>query len=187
MKFILCSDNPVQIEDDSWFNDIAELFDTPHSPSQNTNQKPFCFDSWWDSITGKIKREEDLEEGGDDTTRRLNIEKRKLENLFSESEVDAWGAGPPMKKQKLANFEIKQTGVKHFARRVGKQTTHKVTLGKEWAGSKVNDVQNDLRDVIREVLKTSRGDAKDSDLGNLILHNDGLSKDIAITLRPWSE
>ena len=70
---------------------------------------------------------------------------------------------------------------------MGKQTTHKVTLGEEWAGSKVNDVQNDLREVIREVLKTSRGDAKDSDLVNLILHNNGLSKDIAITLRPWGE
>ena len=62
-----------------------------------------------------------------------------------------------------------------------------MTHGKEWEGSNVNDAQNDLREVIQAILKTSRGDAKDNNLGNLILHNDGLSKNIAITLRPWVE
>ena len=65
---------------------------------------------------------------------------------------NVWGAGPQKKKQKLTNFVIEQTGIKHFAKRVGKQTTHKVKLGEEWdGGSKVDDVQNDLRDVIRQV------------------------------------
>ena len=50
----------------------------------------------------------------------------------------------------------------------------------------MTSVESDLKEVIHDVLKTSRGSAKDSDLGNLILHNKGL-EDITIELRPWGE
>ena len=86
----------------------------------------------------------------------------------------------------MTNFEIKQTGAKHFGKKTEVQHTYQIKLDDEWTGSKLIDVENDLRTVLHEGLKTSRGDAKDTDLANLIVQNKGL-EDIAITLRPWSE
>ena len=95
-------------------------------------------------------------------------------------------AGPYKMKDKLSMFEITEKEKKTFANNAAVQKTYKVKLGQQWTGRKLIDVENDLKEVIAEVLHRSRGQAKDIDLGNLYIHNEGLV-DIPITLRPMSE
>ena len=144
---------------------LEQLLVALNSPQQNDEQDEPCCSS--------------------DASGKSSSRKRIIQEVFDDQK-DVWGAGPQKKKQKLTNFNIKQTGIKHFAKRAATQISHTIKLSDEWTETKLIDAENDLRDVVREVLKISRGNAKDSDLGNLIIHNEGL-EDIPIGFRPWNE
>ena len=167
------------------FNDLAELFGALLSAQEANGETPGTFSDAPHCTDATLT---------DDKKASSKRKREEEPSIRLDQLINARGAGRSKnksgnnsKKQKLNAFEITKKGEIAFARDKAVQKTYKVKLSEQWTGNKLIDIETDFEDMIAEVLKISRGQAKDTDLGNIYIHNNKRLKDIPITLRPWGE
>ena len=176
------------------FNDLAELFDALLTAQ---NAETDTHDTFSDNLL-TYAAHSDAANSSDNKQIPSKRKREKDPQITVDKLVNAEGAGKSKnksssttkkkkKKQGLNAFEITKKGETAFAKDKAVQKTYKVKLNEQWNGNKLIDIESDFKNMIAEVLKISKGSAKDTDLGNIYIHNNKMIKDIPITLRPWGE